>query len=199
MKKLTLLIALILCVTIGGVYATWLYPGQTVAPLSTSLSHEMAGVEFTGSSGSYAATANSLVINIDQESTDSFNAVLAFGGSVTITFTAHERISAEALTAALTPTITVTATDLDAAVYEGKDIYAVDDTFSFTLDKDTDWTVSGNVYTCTIDASRLQGAISLANTFTLNNYTKYQNFKTAQSHAVFRVVVTAATVATTNP
>ena len=197
MKKLSLLVALILCVTIGGVYATWLYPGETVAPLATSLSHEMAGVEFTGSSGSYAAAANSLVINIDQESADSFNAVLAFNGSVTITFTAHEQISDAAKAAALSPTITVTAADLNLAVYDSKSIYSVNDAFSLTLDED-DWTVSGNVYSCTISADQFQSAISLANTFTLNTYTKYLDFKAAQAHATFRVVVTAATPAT-NP
>lgn len=30
MKKLSLLVALILCVTIGGVYATWTYAGNEI-------------------------------------------------------------------------------------------------------------------------------------------------------------------------
>ena len=34
MKKLSVLIAMILCVTIGGVYATWTYAGQKVSDAS---------------------------------------------------------------------------------------------------------------------------------------------------------------------
>lgn len=65
MKKLSLLVALILCVTIGGVYATWLY---AEAPMDTA-THEfknlgITDVDTNAKSGKIAVT-DTLILKID--------------------------------------------------------------------------------------------------------------------------------------
>ena len=101
MKKLTILVALILCVTIGGVYATWTYSGNTdIADQETEALIGIAGVAFDGAAGEFEISTNlKLSIDdddcdgIDEESDRDKNAVLVFGSTdgeapyLTVTFT----------------------------------------------------------------------------------------------------------------
>ena len=193
MKKLSILVALILCVTIGGVYATWTYPGTSVAEYKIPLTHQMAGVDFSGSAGVYEVTSNTLAYTIDQKATGDYTPVMSLSGSVSFTFTAHNQISESALTAALTPTVTIYTEDLSAATYDGNAIFTVNSNFSLTLDK-TKWTQSGNVYTYTIQASELASAITLNDGFYLDTHDEYLAFQAAQMKAIFRLNVKAAAV-----
>lgn len=194
MKKLSILVALILCVTIGGVYATWTYPGETVADYKIPMTHQMAGVEFSGSAGVYEAASNTLTYTIDQKATGDYTPVMTLAGEVKITFKAHESISAAALKAAKTATVTIYAEDTALAKYNGQEIFTVSPTFALTLDENA-WEDSGNnVYTYTITASNLQGAITLNDGFELDTHDKYLAFQSAQMKAVFRLNVKAAAV-----
>lgn len=193
MKKLSILVALILCVTIGGVYATWTYPGTSVAEYKIPLTHQMAGVDFSGSAGVYEVTSNTLAYTIDQKATGDYTPVMSLSGSVSFTFTAHNQISDSALTAALTPTVTIYTEDLSSATYGGNAIFTVNSSFSLTLDEDN-WTQSGNVYTYTIQASELAGAITLNDGFYLDTHDEYLAFQAAQMKAIFRLNVKAAAV-----
>jgi len=89
MKKLSLLISLILCVTIGGVYATWQY-ANTADTIEKDVSLAV-GMEYehSGAAGTFAIEmANSLTpFIIDQESTTSYKAVLRAPHSIYLTFT----------------------------------------------------------------------------------------------------------------
>ena len=195
MKKLSILVALILCVTIGGVYATWTYPGTSVAEYKIPLTHQMAGVEFTGSAGVYQVKTNTLAYTIDQTAADDYTPVMSLTGEVSFTFTAHENISAAALKAAKTATVTVYTEDLALATYDSKAIFTVDPNFSLTLDENA-WTQDGNVYTYTISAADLAGAVTLNNGFYLDTHDEYTAFQNAQMKAIFRLNVKAAAVAT---
>ncbi|MBP3478127.1 MAG: hypothetical protein J6K03_01425 [Oscillospiraceae bacterium] len=196
MKKLSILVALILCVTIGGVYATWTYPGTSVAEYKIPLTHQMAGVDFSGSAGVYEVTSNTLSYTIDQKDTGDYTPVMRLTGSVSFTFTAHDQISESALTAALTPTVTIYTEDLSSATYDDKAIFTVNSSFSLTLDKAM-WTKSGDdddVYTYTIQASELANAITLNDGFCLDTNDEYLAFQAAQMKAIFRLNVKAAAV-----
>jgi len=87
MKKLTLLVALILCVTIGGVYAAWTYTGNTMGTASRSLSHGMATATTEGNVGLYKIEHNDIDIKIDQTAPENYTAKLVITGSVTVSFT----------------------------------------------------------------------------------------------------------------
>ena len=56
MKKLSVLIALVLCVTIGGVYAAWNYSQGTTASVDVSREINMAQVVTSGNKGTITAT-----------------------------------------------------------------------------------------------------------------------------------------------
>ena len=69
MKKISVLIALILCVTIGGVYAAWIYTGSTVSVAERTVSHGMATATTEGDVGILKVVCNSAVsVNIDHRS-----------------------------------------------------------------------------------------------------------------------------------
>ena len=81
MKKLSLLIAMILCVTIGGVYAVWTYSGTNdIADVSTEAKVTMADFTLTGAAGVYTVSSN-LVLTVDQASKKDHDAELVFSSN----------------------------------------------------------------------------------------------------------------------
>ena len=200
MRKLSILIALILCVTIGGVYATWTYPGNSIGNVSQDIGNNMAAVTFEGAYGEYNVQSNTLALVIDKAA-NSYDTELKYEGSLVFTFTPHDNIDGTQLAAALGATVSVTGADLDLAKYEGNDIWQLAATPSFTLNaaNNGDWTYTNNnntkIYTCEIECSELEEIITMARVFTLNNHSAYHTFDEAQERAVFKIHVTAATVA----
>ena len=70
MKKFTILVALILCVTIGGVYATWTYQGGEVSPLHHHFSVYMGQVDNDEAKGILKTVTNALNIRLDDANKD---------------------------------------------------------------------------------------------------------------------------------
>ena len=70
MKRFTIFIALLLCLTITGVYATWMYAGveSDVADVQHIMQVALADYDFDGASGTFYITSN-LGLTIDQDST----------------------------------------------------------------------------------------------------------------------------------
>ena len=195
MRKLSILIALILCVTIGGVYATWTYPGNEIGTVNQGMLHNMGAVTFSGSYGEYNVQSNSLELVIDQDPTNAFTTKLTYKGSLVLTFVPHDNISEDQLNAAKNATVTIIGSDLASAKYDSKDIWNLPEDASISLtDKWTQVDSSDN-WTCTINCEDLTSLVSLANTFVLDNHDKYHDFDAVQKLAVFRVVIKAATVA----
>ena len=65
MKKFTMLVALILCVTIGGVYATWTYQGGEVQQLHQHFNVYMGAVDNDEAKGVLKTVMNALSIKLD--------------------------------------------------------------------------------------------------------------------------------------
>ena len=193
MRKFSVLVALILCVTIGGVYATWMYPGNDIGQVIQPVSNVMAEADFTGSFGTYHTVENTLKLIIDQESSTSHNTVLKYDGSLRITFTPHASISEAQRDAALGATVSVTCADIASAVYgsENKAIWKLDESKAYQL-TEADWSEGADgVYTCIIDCADLREMITMANTFNLPTIDDYNAFQQVQKLAVFRVKITA--------
>lgn len=197
MKKLTILVALILCVTIGGVYATWIYPGTEVANQQDPITNKMAEVDFEGSAGVYHIPTNNMTILIDQDTAaaDPYTAKLVYTGSATIIFTPDENISDAAKAAALNGKITVTATGLAAATYQTNPIWNLDTTFAIQLNEGM-WVDNGTSYTYTLNCADLASAITLANTFVLPTHDDYVEFQNLQKEASFRAVIAPGVIVT---
>ena len=196
MKKLSLLIALCMLVTVGGVYATWTYNMDTVASQKASLTHEMEIIQSSGAAGYYEFGANTLNLKIDAKAsaldpTDIHTTDLKYYGNVTISFHAAETAAAADIAKALNATISVTADDLAAAVYDGTQIWTVDTAAKITL-TESDWTQDGYTYSYTLNCAELADMVELSTDFELHNPDAYYEFQTAQAHAVFRVQVAPA-------
>ena len=72
MKKLSVLIALFMCVTIGGVYATWTYAGtDDIADSYEEISITVTDAELSGANGTYKITSN-FKLEIDQRDDDHY-------------------------------------------------------------------------------------------------------------------------------
>lgn len=189
MKKLSILVALIVCVTIGGVYATWTYAGTEVASQQDPIINKMGEVTFSGAAGAYHVENNTLAFIVEPKE-NTYDAQLTTSGSATIRFTPDATISDAALEDALNATITVVGTDLAAAKYEETQIYTLNESFKITLDK-TKWTMVGNDYTYTLAASELKDSVEIG-TFNLPSHDHYVAFQEVQKAAVFRINVAAA-------
>lgn len=73
MKKLSLLIAMILCITIGGVYAAWTYTNPAADITDKHLENiaiHLPSAEQSGAAGEYTITTNVTHISIDQLGTN---------------------------------------------------------------------------------------------------------------------------------
>ena len=102
MKKLSVLIALVLCVTIGGVYAAWNYSQGNTASVNVSREINMAQVVTNGIKGTITATPqNNFAFLVDDIANDpdpdnegsfidiKYKAVLVGTGDILINFTAN--------------------------------------------------------------------------------------------------------------
>ena len=192
MKKLSILVALILCVTIGGVSATWVYPGNDIGRLEAPVSNNMGDVTFSGSMGTYSLVSNDMALIINQDGNQTFNTMLTYSGNLVFTFTPAANISEAQLDAALNATVSVMGTDVTSAVYGSEQIWAFDQTKTVSL-TEADWNEESGVYTCTFACSRLSETIKLAKVFNLPTYDKFKTFSDAHKHAVFNLHVNANT------
>ncbi|MBQ4097781.1 MAG: hypothetical protein IJC72_00590 [Clostridia bacterium] len=67
MKKFSALIALFLCVTIGGVYATWTYAGSDdITDALYEAKVTVTDAAYSGANGTFKVESN-LVLEIDQD------------------------------------------------------------------------------------------------------------------------------------
>lgn len=192
MKKLTVLVALLLCITIGGVYATWIFAGDTIMSQTDPFVNKMGDVDTSTSAGSYHFVNNTVNLVVEPENADSYDAVITWSGEVTLQFAANDTISAEPLSRALNATITIEAVDIDLAKYEGEQIYTLNNSFKIQLSEGS-WTHDDatNTYSYKITADALEDAVSIGD-FSIDNYDKYKAFKLAQDVVKFKFRVNPA-------
>ena len=91
MKKLSLLIALCMLLTIGGVYATWTYTQSTdVADESVNMALNLTNVTFVGTYGTYEIDQSGLSMTIDPKAGTTHTTALYITGNVVIKFTPNQ-------------------------------------------------------------------------------------------------------------
>ena len=85
MKKLSILVALLLCITIGGVYATWTYSGAIATQSHKHMSVNLATATETNPKGIITNVYNSMDVLINDGG--SYVAVAQFSGKMGFIFT----------------------------------------------------------------------------------------------------------------
>ena len=195
MKKLSLLIALCMLLTIGGVYATWSYVGSTdIIDAFAESKVTIADAVIEGTYGIYKIDSN-LVLTVDQAN-DNHEAELVFGSNndqpvyLTVTFTpsvnAPKAIKDNAVESELYFGVTTpmqykmdaegnyadNGTPVDIFKFKNPGNGKLDNTFAWTKTDD-------GTFTYTLNADALKEQISLSQTFVLDIKAEHDAFRTA--------------------
>ena len=197
MKKLSILIALLLCVTIGGVYATWSYAlTEDIADAFAEAKVTIADAEFVGSNGTYKIESN-LVLTVDQAN-DAHEAELVFSANdsqpiyLRVTFTpavnAPQKIKEEGVPSELyfgTTTEMKYKMDAEGNYSEtgtATDIFTLKDVANDELDVNVTWTKQDDgTFTYTLDEAALKEQIKLSQTFKLDLKSEHDAFRAAMN------------------
>lgn len=190
MKKLALLISLILCVTIGGVYATWTYTQNTdVADETVNMTMNLTDVAYSGSYGTYKVDTTQLTLKIDPKTGTTHTTALYIDGKITITFTPNSVAPQEIKENGVASTFKFGLTNANWTYDDGngsKNIIAL----THADAEDITWgeADSNGVFTFVIDADALAGHITLAE-FNLDTKAKYDSFNTALGQGQLTITV----------
>ena len=193
MKKFSILIALCVLLTVGGVYATWIYSGNQIDAQTEPFVSKMGGLDHEGNSGSYTFTNNSLDFAVEPDTQETKITTIVWGtGSMQLVLTPKTDINDAMLQKALIATITVELASSTAGEYKGETVYTIDPDFAVTLTAD-DWTShnDGEYFTYTITADTIKDAISIGS-FHLPSEDDYTDFKAVIQDVKFRVKVSPA-------
>ena len=173
MKKVSLLIALALIVTIGGVYATWTYTQNTdVADEPLNLAMNLTGVAYSGSYGVYRIEKSSdFTMLIDPAEGTVHDTALTITGSLTVHFTPATFAPEDIKENGVDSTFQFTLSNSDWK-YENQAVV----TLQHTGTHDITWVKqSDGTFTYTLDAEALAEHIKLT-TFTLDTKADYDAF-----------------------
>lgn len=195
MKKLSVLIALMLCITISGVYATWSYAGTNdIADAFAEAKVTLVDAELTGANGTYKIESN-LVLTVDQAN-DDHEAELVFSSNnsediyLTVTFTpatnAPQAIKDSAVPSELYFTTTTTMEyKMDAqgnydANGTAKPIFTFTNPSDGKLSPNVTWNEEANgSFTYTLNKDQLEDMITLSQTFILDLKSEHDAFRDA--------------------
>ena len=188
MKKLSILILLMICVTITGVYATWSYAGtDDIADAYAEAKVTITDAVLTGANGVYKVDSN-LTLTVDQANED-HEAKLVFASNdgedifLKVTFTpatnAPQDIKDNAVPSEL---IFSTSSNMQYSIDSNGNYSATGtpvDIFTF-VDQTVTWNPeSDGSFTYTLDENDLKSMISLSRTFVLDLKSEHEAFRTA--------------------
>lgn len=220
MKKLSILMALLLCLTIGGVYATWSYAGTNdIADAFAEAKATIADAELVGANGTYKVESN-LVLTVDQAN-DEHEAELVFSSNdgkpihLTVTFTpstnAPKEIKDSAVPSELyfgtSSTMQYPMDDKGNFKEDGEktDIFKFGDENQYAsngiFEPNVNWNGpdSNGVFTYTLDEDDLKSMIQLSQTFKLDLKSEHDKFRECLSgNITARVTDGTVTGTTTN-
>lgn len=195
MKKLSLLIALCMLLTIGGVYATWSYVGSTdIIDAFSESKVTIADAVIEGTYGIYKVESN-LVLTVDQAN-DNHEAELVFSSNndqpvyLKVTFTpsanAPKAIKENAVPSELYFGVTTPmqySMDADGnydATGTPADIFGFKNSGNDKLDNTFTWTKNADgTFTYELDVDALKAEIFLSQKFVLDIKAEHDAFRTA--------------------
>ena len=195
MKKLSLLIALCMLLTIGGVYATWSYVGSTdIIDAYAESKVTITDAVIEGTYGIYKIESN-LVLTVDQAN-DNHEAELVFDSNdgqdvyLKVTFTpstnAPQAIKTNAIESELYFGVTTPMQykmDADGSYSESGtpvDIFKFKNSGNGTLDNTFAWTKNADgTFTYELDVDDLKDQIALSQTFVLDIKAEHDAFRSA--------------------
>ena len=182
MKKLSLLIALCMLLSIGGVYATWTYTEASTDSVDQTLSHGLATAQQSGNAGTITIENNNIAILIDQKDT-AYNAELKITGVVELKFVLNSGAPSDTVNS-LNARIALRNTDRDAAKY--RDIHGAMVPVYKTVNEgfiDVVWgqdSQNPSVFTATISAEQIAAVLLLGSDFKAPTYVAWSALHEAE-------------------
>ena len=176
MKKLSLLIALCMLISIGGVYATWTYVRNSdVADESVNMAMNLTEVAYSGSNGAFKVDTSTLKLSIDPKSGTTHTTSLVIEGEVKIVFTPATFAPAEVKENALDSTFEFKLSNNSWTFDDGHGAKAIV-TLAHEGKHEIEWTKqSDGTFVYVLDATTLAKHITL-NEFVLDTKTRYDSF-----------------------
>ena len=190
MKKFSLIALLGCLLTVGGVYAQWVYGQNAAASVSKSIKPQMAGVGTNSKKGTITVDTTGLKMFIDDTNGD-YNPELIIEGQVTVTFTANPGADAEVVANGVKMNYSISQTadwtyDSDPSAAEAKKEI-------FTLVNPTDISLNEGAATnsITITAAEISNIIKLNVTdeFKLATKAQYDAFEASLNIGNFTFTV----------
>ena len=196
MKKLSLLLALLLVITVGGVYATWIYTDKTdVADLAPTVGINLTEATFAGTYGTYEVDTTSLALKVDPKPGTTFTTGLLISGDIIIKFKpqtyAPVEVKEEGVPTTFQFSLTNTSWQFDDGHGEGaRDII----TLAHPEKHNVTWSApdQNGTLTYTISATELASHIGLTE-FTLDTKVLYDQFATALGNGKIMITVSDGT------
>lgn len=192
MKKLATLIAIMLMVTIGGVYASWTYLNNTdVADQKKDKTMNLTGIVYTTSYGAYSLNADTLLMKIDPVQGTSHDTGLVVEGEIIITFTPNVYATEEVKTNGIDTTWQLALADatrtFDDGHGEGKQLIMKIN--HPDVKHDVAWTKQADgTFTCEISAAEFASHLTLT-AFTLDTETLYHAYQDNLSGYEISIIV----------
>lgn len=157
MKKLSLLIALCMLISIGGVYATWVYSEKSdVADITGATAITMTEATFSGTYGTYAVDTSQLNMQVDPKEGTTHVTSLVITGNLVITFKPNTYAPDDVKNNGVDSTFQFSLSNSEWK-YGGEAIMTVD-----TAKHDITWTKgSDGNFTYTISAADLANYLTL--------------------------------------
>ena len=194
MKKLSLLIALCMLLTIGGVYATWTYTQNTdVADEAVNMNMNLTDVAYSGSYGTYKVDTSSLKLAIDPKAGTTHTTALYIEGNIVVTFTPNSVAPVEIKENGLDTTYTLSLSNPNWQ-YDSRNIV----TLNHAEAHDIEWVKQADgTFTYTISAADLAGHISLAE-IVLDTKVAYDAYNAVLGQGAIVISVSDGTTASQN-
>ncbi|MBQ7935441.1 MAG: hypothetical protein IJ333_03735 [Clostridia bacterium] len=190
MKKISLLIALVLCLTISGVYATWVYSqSDDVADITGAKAITMTEATFTGTYGTYSVDTSKLSMQVDPKDGTAHVTSLVIAGDLTITFTPNTYAPDDVKNNGVASTFAFSLSN-SAWNYDNQSIMTVD-----TNKHNISWVKGNNgIFTYTISAEALADYLTLTE-FSLDTKADYDAYDKVLTNG--QVVITVSDGKTT--
>ena len=184
MKKISILMALILCITISGVYAAWAYTGNTVGSVDRTISHGLTTSTTDGDVGILRVIENTVDVAIDQTAEGNYLAKLVITGQITVEFTPNPGAPDEVLEHAVPVQATLYTKNASANLYDGKEIYVSPTGASVNLI----WERQDNgTFRATVNAGDIDNLLDLGGDFVLSTLAKYNTFHELEENITLTV------------
>lgn len=187
MKKFSLIVMLVVCLTVGGVFAGWVYMEKDdVADTQENISMNLTAPSFAGTYGSFDVDISNIALKVDPKTGTTHTTDLVVEGQIVIKFTPNTHAPAEIKAGGLDNCSWSLALTNSDWRYDSTLIVSNIDTSA----QDITWTPNGaGAFTCTVSAETIKSMITLSE-IVLDTKAEYDQYNTQLGNGQIAFAVT---------